>query len=123
MNKEQTIRAIASFIKNGLNMDNYSVYDCNLFMKKLFDYINSDTHFSADYSGNRITIESVFFDPLVSVELEKTTVLCIPINDVGWIDPVFEVLKFIHLHEQSRNEKIKKLKAKEKEDNKQFDWL
>ncbi len=123
MNKDVIIRVIGDFIKNGLNLDDHNTFECNLFMKELFEFINKDTHYNAHYSGKRVSIESIFFDPLLSVELEKTTVHCIPVTDEGWIDAVFEVIKFVHLREQARREKIKKQKLKEIQDNKEFDWI
>jgi hypothetical protein len=123
MSKELVVQVIGDFIKNGLNMDDYSIYECNLFMKELYDFINSNTHFNAHYSGSRITIESVFFDPLISVELEKTTIQCIPVTDEGWIDAVFEVIKFIHIREEDRKEKERKKKKQQQEDDKEYDWI
>ena len=123
MSKEEIVRIVGDFIKNGLDMDNYNIYECNLFMKELHEFINVNSHFNAHYSRNRITIESVFFDPLISVELDKTTIQCIPITDEGWIDAVFEVLKFIHIREENKKEKELKQKKKEIEDNRELDWL
>ena len=121
--REEVVRIIADLIKNGINMDNYNIYECNLFMKQLSEFINTDTHLSANYSGNKVTIESVFFEPLVSVELEKTTIHCIPVNDDGWIDALFEVIKFVHIKETKRKEKQSKITKQKKEDGKQFDWI
>ena len=117
------IKIIADLIRNGINMDNYSTIECNLFMEELAQFINANTHLNAHYYGSRITIESVFFDPLLSVELEKTTIQCIPVTDEGWIDAVFEIMKFMHIREESQREKERKLKKKLKEDSKEFDWV
>ena len=123
MNKEQLIESLSSFIKNGLNMDKYSAFECNLFMKDLNSFINSSTPFNAHYSGDKVLIESIFFDPMLSVELDKTTIQCIPVNDEGWIDAVFEVVKFVHLRETKKREDEKEKKKKEEQANKEFDWI
>tara|TARA_R100001163_G_scaffold52802_1_gene40144 strand:+ start:68 stop:439 length:372 start_codon:yes stop_codon:yes gene_type:complete len=123
MNKDVVVRVIGDFIKNGLNLDDHNTFECNLFMKELFDFINKHTHYNAHYSGKKISIESIFFDPLLSVELEKTTVHCIPVTDEGWIDAVFEVIKFIHIREEKLKEKEQKRIKRQKEDDKQFDWI
>ena len=122
-NRADLVKIIADLIKNGINMDSYSIFDCNLFMKDLSDFINVKSPFNAHYSGSKISIESIFFDPMLSVELEKTTIHCIPVNDEGWIDAVFEVVKYLHLKESEKQQKEQERKKKEQEDNKQFDWL
>ena len=123
MNKSELVKNIADLIKNGLNMDLYNTFECNLFMKDMNEYINLNSHFNSHYSGSKILIESIFFEPLLSVELDKTTIHCIPVNDEGWIDAVFEVLKFTHIRESQKREKEQERKKKEADDNKQFDWL
>jgi hypothetical protein len=122
-NKEELVKIIGDFVSNGLNMDRYNTFECNLFMKDLNEFINVNSHFNGHYSGNKILIESVFFEPLISVELDKTTIHCIPVNDEGWVDAVFEVLKFIHIRESERKSNEQERKKQEEKDNKQFDWL
>jgi len=123
MYDDDIVRIVAGLIKNGMNMDKSSIYECNLFMKELNNFINCDTHFNAHYSGDKITIESVFFDPLLSVELDKTTIQCIPMADEGWIDAVFEVVKFMHLKEEEERDKKQKQKKQIEQDNRDLDWL
>ena len=121
--REEIIKIIADLIRNGIDMDNHTTIECSLFMKELSQFVNTNTHLNAHYYGSKVTIESVFFDPLLSVELDKTTIQCIPVTDEGWIDAVFEIVKFMHLREENRREKERKLKKKIKEDNKEFDWI
>ena len=121
--RAEIVKMVADLIKNGINMDNYSIFDCNLFMKDLADFINATSPFNAHYTGGKISIESVFFDPMLSVELEKTTIHCIPVNDEGWIDAVFEVIKYLHLKESEKRQKELEKRKQQEEDNKQFDWL
>ncbi len=122
-NKDEIVKLVADLIKHGINMDNYNVFECNLFMKEMAEFINSNTHLNAHYSGSSITIESVFFDPLLSVELEKTTIQCIPVTDEGWIDAVFEIIKFIHVKNEIKKQKEYEQKKQTEEDNKEFDWI
>jgi hypothetical protein len=123
MNNSEIVKNIADLIKNGLNMDLYNTFECNLFMKEMNEFINVNSHFNAHYSGNKILIESVFFEPLLSVELDKTTINCIPVNDEGWMDAVFEVLKFTHLRETERRVKEEEKKKQKEKDDKEFDWI
>ena len=121
--ESELVKMLADLIKNGINMDSYNLFECNMFMKELFEFINSNTHLNAHYSKKKVLIESVFFEPLLSVELDKKTIQCIPVTDEGWIDSVYEVLKFVHLRNKIMTEKKKKEKIQKEEDNKQFDWI
>ena len=122
-NRSEIVESIASLIENGINMDGYNMFECNLFLKDLHDFINNESSLTAYYKNRKVTIESIFFDPLLSVELEKTTIQCIPITDEGWLDAVFEVLKFMHIRAaKKRQEEIEKQK-KINQDNKDLDWI
>ena len=121
--RSEIVKIIADLIKNGISFDNKSVYECNLFMKELAEYVNANTHLNAHYSGQKISMESVFFEPLLSVELDKTTVQCIPIADEGWIDAVFEVVKFMHIKEEHNIEQKRKKQKQLAQDSKDLDWI
>ena len=96
-------------------MDGYSLFECNMFMKELNDFINTETTLSSYYKNRKVTIESIFFDPLLSVELEKTTIQCIPITDEGWIDAIFEVVKFMHVRAAKKREEEREKRKKQDE--------
>jgi len=119
----EVVKMISDLIKNGISLDGKNIFECNLFMKDLNHFLNTETTLSAHYSGGKITIESIFFDPLLSVELEKSTLQCIPITDEGWMDAVYEILKFIHIRKIEELEKQQQAKKKEEENNKEFDWI
>ena len=121
--RTELVNSIASLIKDGINMDGYNMFECNLFLKDLYDYINQESGLTAHYSNRKVTIESIFFDPLLSVELEKTTIQCIPITDDGWLDAVFEVLKFMHLKAEKKQQEEIERKRKQEENNKELDWI
>ena len=121
VNKKEVVQTIASLIKNGINMDGCTIFECNLFMKELSDFINAETALNSHYQGSTLTVESVFFDPLIFVELDKTTIQCIPVTDEGWLDAVFEVIKFIHIKEAEKREKESEIKKKKEEDDKELD--
>lgn len=123
IDRSELVETIASLIKNGINMDGYSLFECNMFMKELNDFINTETTLSSYYKNRKVTIESIFFDPLLSVELEKTTIQCIPITDEGWIDAIFEVVKFMHVRAAKKREEEREKRKKQDEVNKEFDWL
>jgi len=123
ISKTELVKVVSSLINNGINMDNYNIFECNVFMKDLYGFINTNTHLNAHYSNRKITIESVFFDPLLSVELDKTTIQCIPITDEGWIDAVLELVKFMHIRAEKKKEKEIEQRKKEIEHNKELDWI
>ncbi len=123
INRSDLVQSVAQLIKNGINMDGYNLFECNLFMKELNDFINTETTLSSYYKDRKVTIESIFFDPLLSVELEKTTIQCIPVTDEGWLDAIFEVLKFLHVKAVATREKEREKRRKEDENDKEFDWI
>lgn len=123
INRTELVQTIANLVKNGINMDGYNLFECNLFMKELNDFINTETTLSSYYKNRKITVESIFFDPLLSIELEKTTIQCIPITDEGWLDAVFEVVKFMHIRAAKKREEERENLRKEAEANKEFDWI
>ena len=123
INRTEIVESIANLIKYGINMDGYNIFECNLFMKELHEFINVDSGLTSYYKNGKVTIESIFFDPLLSVELEKTTIQCIPITDEGWIDAVFEILKFMHIRASKKREEEAKKRKKQDKENKEFDWI
>ena len=123
INRSDLVQSVAQLIKNGINMDGYNLFECNLFMKELNDFINTETTLSSYYKDRKVTIESIFFDPLLSVELEKTTIQCIPVTDEGWLDAIFEVVKFMHIRAAKRREEEAKKRKNEDKNNKEFDWI
>lgn len=122
-NRSEIVESIASLIKNGICMDGYNIFECNVFLKELHEFINEETTLTSYYKNRKVTIESIFFDPLLSVELEKTTIQCIPITDEGWLDAVFEVLKFMHLKAARRREEEREARLKQEQNNKDLDWI
>jgi len=117
------VEVLSRAVTNGINMDKYNIFECNLFMKELHEHLNLETNYVAHYAKRKITVETIAFTPLLSIELEKTTIQCIPITDEGWVDVVYEVIIFLHKKgvKEKENEKarIKKLE----EENKEFDWI
>ena len=123
IDRTELVRTIANLVKNGINMDGYNLFECNLFMKELNDFINTETTLSSYYKNRKITVESIFFDPVLSIELEKTTIQCIPITDEGWLDAIFEVIKFMHVRAAKKREEERENLKKQAEADKEFDWI
>jgi hypothetical protein len=123
IDRTELVRTIANLVKNGINMDGYNLFECNLFMKELNDFINTETTLSSYYKNRKITVESIFFDPVLSIELEKTTIQCIPITDEGWLDAIFEVIKFMHVRAAKKREEERENLKKQAETDKEFDWI
>ena len=122
-NRSEIVESIASLIKDGICMDGYNMFECNVFLKELHEFINEETTLTSYYKDRKVTIESIFFDPLLSVELEKTTIQCIPITDEGWLDAVFEVLKFKHLRAAKKREEEREKQKQKDKDDKELDWI
>ena len=47
INRSDLVQSVAQLIKNGINMDGYNLFECNLFMKELNDFINTETTLSS----------------------------------------------------------------------------
>ena len=43
-NRSEVVKIIADLIKNGINFDNISLYECNLFMKELAEFVNANNN-------------------------------------------------------------------------------
>lgn len=69
--REEIVKVIADLIKHGINLDNKSIYHCNMFMKELYEFINTRTHLNAHYTGSKISIESIFLNPCYQWSLTK----------------------------------------------------
>lgn len=121
--KEVLAKTLARAIKNGVEM-NLGVLERNKFLLDLTYFINKDALFCANYNNNRVTIESIFYDPILSVDFENSNLHCIPVTDDGdWIDAVFVVFKFIHLSDEKTQEAKKKKIKKINIDTGEFDWI
>tara|TARA_Y100000114_G_scaffold152611_1_gene171164 strand:- start:800 stop:1174 length:375 start_codon:yes stop_codon:yes gene_type:complete len=122
-NYSDLIEVLSRAVSNGINMDKYNIFECNLFMKELHEHLNLETNYVAHYAKRKITVETIAFTPLLSIELEKTTIQCIPITDEGWVDVVYEVIKFFHKKNMIEKENEKAKAKKLEEENKEFDWI
>ena len=67
LNRTQLVESIAGLIKNGINMDGYNLFECNLFLKELNDFINTETSLSSYYKNRKVVMCDILkpknFDP------------------------------------------------------------
>jgi len=120
IDKGALVKALSDAIEYGIDLKDEPIETRVTLLKDIRNYINMNTHLNAHFYNRKITIESVFFHPLLSVEFEKSVIQCIPITDEGWIDAMFEVLKYFYTKEEQKKEKLEKQKE---QDDKEFDWI
>ena len=94
-------------------------------MIELVLFINNEGNYNSYHYNNRITIETFFYDPLleVYVETNKKTLQFVPITDDGWLDPIFDILKFIYINYENEIQKELKIRIKKENEHKELDWI
>mgnify|MGYP003639074362 CR=1 FL=1 len=92
-------------------------------MINLLSFINEDGRYTAYQWQNKITIETFFYEPLLSVEFDKSTLQCIPITDEEWSGPMFLIFRFVYLQQEIYKHQKAKSRIKREIDGKQFDWI
>ena len=115
---QQVTSILRSIVKNGIEITSIEPHQTIKFLSDLCDFINKDAFFSASVGSGKLTIESIFFDPILSVDFEGSNLQFIPVTDDGWI-----ILKFIHMESEEERERAIKRRRQKKENDKQFDWL
>ena len=104
-------------------MPELNIFQCNKYMTNLVSFVNADGRYNAYHWQNKITIETFFYEPLLTVEFEKTVLHCIPITDEEWSEPMFLIFRFIYLQQQANKYQKEKVRIKKEADDKQFDWV
>ena len=120
---QQVTSILRNIVKNGIEITSIEPHQTIKFLSDLCNFINKDAFFSASVGSGKLTIESIFFDPILSVDFEGSNLQFIPVTDDGWIDAVFVILKFIHMESEEERERAIKRRRQKKENDKQFDWL
>ena len=112
-------------IKKGIDLTRYSQEQISNFMIELVLFINNEGNYNSYHYNNRITIETFFYDPLleVYVETNKKTLQFVPITDDGWLDPIFDILKFIYINYENEIQKELKRRIKKENEHKELDWI
>ena len=123
MSKQHMAETLARLITEGMCLKPSTPSESRQILVKLSDFINKEGAYISFLEDNKITIETFFFDPLLSIELEETNLHFIPITDTGWLDALLLVLKFIHLNnlEEKKRKDIENKQRKTAED--EFDWI
>ena len=121
--REQLASILRNVIKNGIEMGPIGSHQSSIFLSNLSSFINEDALLCATMRSNKVVIESVFFDPILSVDFEGSKLHFIPVTDGGWVDAVFVVLKYVHIVNEEKIQKQIKLKKQTEENNKEFDWI
>ena len=123
INKKKIANFLSNIINHGIDLSPLDHKGSLHFFIEIADFINSEGAFSAQRKGRKMVIETFFYDPILSIELEKTSIYFIPTSDSEWLDPFFLVLKFIRFNNIEKIKKQQEEKKKMKELMDEFEWL
>ena len=124
--KSQITNLMKRILSKGIDLEISDKVEELTLLIKMHRFVNNRAKFRSHIEETKITIETIWFDPLLSVEIERGVMSVIPITDGGYSDALLEVIHFFFFMEQRRVPKKspKKKAAKPKEnDPNEFDWI
>ena len=117
---------VISILDNGIDMGTTSKLQELKLLVDMHRFINNRGKLRSYIDEKKITIETLWFDPLVSVEIESGIMSIIPVTDDGFYDALSEIIYFITFFEMKGKKPIKPTKKTEKKpkiDPHEFDWI
>jgi hypothetical protein len=100
--KSEIIDIIRSVLKYGIDIDADNKIAELKFLVDLHRFINNKGKLRSYIEESKITIETLWYDPMVSVEIENGLMYIIPITDDGFYDALSEIIHFITFMEVKR---------------------
>ena len=100
--KSEIIELIRSILKYGIDIDTPNKIAELKFLLDLHRFINKKGKLRSYIEESRITIETLWYDPMVSVEIDNGLMYVIPITDEGFYDALSEIIHFITFMEVKR---------------------
>ena len=107
---------IRSILVNGINLETKGKLQELDFLLKMHRFINKRGKLVSYIEEARIIIETLWFDPILSVEIDGGIMSVIPITDEGIYDGLVEIIYFLFFLEENP-------KKKKKRDPAEFDWI
>ncbi len=89
-------------------------------LNKLHRFINNRSKLRSYIEETRVTIETLWFDPLIIVDIENGIMSVIPIADDGFYDALVEIIHFFCFLEERDFKPKKKIKKATEQD---FEWV
>jgi hypothetical protein len=120
----ELIYVIRTILKHGIDIGTKNKIAELKFLVDLHRFINNKGKLRSYIEESKITIETLWYDPMVSVEVENGLMYVIPITDEGFYEALSEIIHFITFIETKRRvvdgtppEKKKKIP------DDAFDWI
>jgi len=117
LKKTHIINLVKSILVSGINLETKSKPEELRFLVDIHRFINNRGKMRSYIEESKIIIETVWFDPMVSVEVENGVMEVIPLTDEGFYDALSEIIHFFCKEEAERKKKILKI------DPNEFDWI
>ena len=100
--KDEIIEIIRSILKYGIDVETPNKIAELKFLLDLHRFINKKGKLRSYIEESKITIETLWYDPMVSVEIENGLLYVIPVTDEGFYDALSEIIHFITFMEVQR---------------------
>jgi hypothetical protein len=121
--KVEVIDMIRSILKYGIDIDAPNKIAELKFLVDLHRFINSKGKLRSYIEESKLTIETLWYDPMVSVELDNSLMYIIPITDEGFYDALSEIIHFITFMEVKRKVTSTEPEKKPKVSDSDFEWI
>ena len=121
--KIEIIDMIRSILKYGIDIDAPNKIAELKFLVDLHRFINNKGKLRSYIEESKLTIETLWYDPMVSVELDNGLMYVIPITDEGFYDALSEIIHFITFMEVKRKVTSTEPEKKPKVTESDFEWI
>ena len=121
--KFEIIDTIRSILKYGIDIDAPNKIAELKFLVDLHRFINKKGKLRSYIEETKITIETLWYEPMVSVELDNSLMYVIPITDEGFYDALSEIIHFITFMEVNRKTTDIQPDEKPKVTENDFEWV
>jgi hypothetical protein len=121
--KIEIIDMIRSILKYGIDIDAPNKIAELKFLVDLHRFINNKGKLRSYIEESKLTIETLWYDPMVSVELDNGLMYVIPITDEGFYDALSEIIHFITFMEVKRKVTSTEPEKKPKVTDSDFEWI
>ena len=128
INKKQIISIIKSILTYGIDVGTKTDSEKSDFLTQMGKFINEKSRYNAYLDAEKVlTIETIYYDPLIIIEIEDGIMLVIPITDQGFFEAFMVVIEFFSfMADREELDNIRKQKEIEKKDlpkDDDFEWI
>ena len=121
MKKKEITNLIQAIMLFGIDLETKTraeelkiIYDMHLF-------INKKGSLRSYLEDGFLTIETLYYDPLVIVDIDKAIMSIIPVTDDGFYDALAIILEF--LSDITKKDEIKRKQKEKKFKENDFEWI